>query len=181
MNSQYLQWITGNRRGEIESVELLQNGQTSQDVAVLSNGNKVPMNNVGKDFIILPSTDAALSTFDMNMMYPIEREQKRSNKEVKREHQKMLGMEVEPQKAEKKPVKSSFSSDLLSRSKKSQTNFKVDFVINVPSKEFFEMINKTFDDATINEVVDLIVASVNNEDIRNSIKTSITNFYGVNK
>ncbi len=47
----------------------------------------------------------------------------------------------------------------------------------MPTAEFFEMINKTFDDNTINEVLDLIVDSVKTEEINKSIKNSITNFY----
>jgi hypothetical protein len=180
MSNQYLQWISSKRRGQVEQVELMQDGQTSEDVVVLPNGGKISMSKVGKEFIILPSTSSALSEFDLNMMYPVENFEKRPNKPVvKKEHREMMGIEpaanVQPQ--QKKPVKSSFSSDLLSRSKKKETTVRIDLVIEMPTAEFFEMINKTFDDNTINEVLDLIVDSVKTEEINKSIKNSITNFY----
>ena len=72
MSNQYLQWISGQRRGEVESVEMLQDGQTFEDVVVLSNGRKFPMSKVGKDFIILPNSSAALPPLELDLMYPKE-------------------------------------------------------------------------------------------------------------
>lgn len=179
MSNQYLQWITGKRRGEVESVDLMQDGQTFEDLVLLSNGNKISMTKVGKEFIILPSTSAALSSLDLDMMYPVERqvEKKKNRQQISREHQQIMGMDLEPVQPIKKQVKSSFSNDLLSRSKKSSTRITIDLTLDMPSIEFFEMINKTFDEQTVNEVVDILVDSVNTEDFKKSMRESINKFY----
>jgi hypothetical protein len=180
MSNQYIQWLSGNRRGQVESVELMQDGQTSEDVVLLSDGGKISMSKIGKAFIILPATSAALNELDLNMMYPIESNEQRVNrKPIKKEHQEMMGMQVEePIKQQpRKQVRSSFSSDLLSRSKKTKTRVSVDLIIEMPMIEFFDMINKTFDDDTVKEVIDLIVDTVDTQEMKQSIKNSIINFY----
>lgn len=181
MNNQYLQWITGKKRGEVESVELMQDGQTFEDLVLLSNGGKISMTKIGKDFIILPSTSNALSSLDLDMMYPLERPEKRNKPSIKKEHQEIMGIESASSPPVKKQQKSSFASDLLSRSKKTNINLAIDLNVEMPSYEFFDMINKTFDEQTINEVIDLIVESIKNEDVRLSIRNSINKFYEGNK
>jgi len=180
MNNQYLQWLSGNRRGQVESVELMQDGQTSEDVVMFSNGGKVSMSKIGKEFIILPSASSALNELDLNMMYPVESNEQKSNRSpIKKKHQEMMGMQVdEPVRQQpKKQVRSSFSSDLLSRSKKEKTKISVDLTIEMPTAEFFDMINKTFDDDTVKEVIDIIVDTVDAQEMKQSIKNSILNFY----
>jgi hypothetical protein len=179
MNNQYLQWITGQRRGEVESVEMMQDGQTSQDVAILSNGRKVPMHNVGKDFIILPTAGAALNKFDLDMMYPIDV----PKPQVKKQHQDIMGMDIaapveSPTPPAKQKKASTFASDLLGRSKKEQRTITVNISMEIPTAAFFSMINQTFDESTINEVVDIIADSIDRQELTNSIKESIVNFYG---
>lgn len=180
-NQQYMQWISGKKRGEIESVEMMQDGQTFEDIVLLSNGGKIPMSKIGKDFIILPSSSSALSALDLDLMYPIETIGKVNRSPVKKEHQSIMGMDVVndamPVQQQKKPPKSTFASDLLSRSKKSVKTIKVNLSVEIPSSEFFDMINKTFDEQTVNEVIDLISDSIKAEDIKQSIKTSIIHFY----
>lgn len=179
MNNQYLQWISGPKRGEVESVEMMQDGQTFEDVVILSNGRKIPMSKVGKEFIVLPSANAALPQFDLDMMYP--NEQKRSPKQsAPKNHSDILGLDIVQSEKPAKQIKkqSSFASDLFSRSKKTETKIDFNVSVDMPSSSFFKMLNETFDDATINEVIDIIVDSIDQNELKNSIRKAITNFYG---
>jgi len=181
MNNQYLQWISGQRRGEVESVEMLQDGQTFEDVVVLSNGRKFPMSKVGKDFIILPNSSAALPPLELDLMYP--KEQRAKEKPLNKAHQEMMGVSLEPPAQNEKPVKqkkthSTFATDLFSRSKKSKTDIGFQITVDMPSQSFFAMLNDTFDETTINEVIDIIAESIDPNELKDSIRNSILNFYG---
>jgi len=190
MNNQYLQWIIGSNRGNVEPVELTQDSQTFEDFAVLSNGQRIPMSKLGKDFIVIPTKENALGRIDLDMMYPIESPEVLKQKRVKSEsaipdqHMAMLGLErvkEKPTETQSKKSRGTFSSDLLLRSKKSTEIVPIELEINLPTKSFFKMINETFDESTVNEVIDIIVESVSKEEINNAIKNSITKIYGEKK
>lgn len=183
MNNQYLQWISGPRRGEVESIEMMQDGQTFEDVVILPNGKRIAMSKVGKEFIILPSANAALPQFDLDMMYP--NEQKKSSKQsAPKDHSDILGFDpAQNEKPINQPVKqpkkqSSFASDLFSRSKKIKTKIHFDLNVDMPSSSFFSMLHETFDEETINEVIDIIIDSIDQTELKNSIRRNIIYFYG---
>lgn len=199
MNNQYLQWITGPKRGEVETAEMMQDGQTFEDVVILSGGRKVPMANVGKDFIILPSAGAALKQLDLDVMYPkpavkqnrkAEQRQNRSAESpVQADHAGILGFDPSSAGADP-PVQrerqrqnkhSSFATDLLTRAKKNDTNITLDIKLEMPTSAFFNMINETFDESTVNEVIDIIIDSIDQDTLKTSMKQSITKFYGGEK
>jgi len=194
MSSQYLQWVSGQNRGTVEAVEMMQDGQTFEDVAILPNGRRVPMSKVGTDFIILPSSGAALSQMDLDVMYPKPVKQNRPSGQKKHQreevpppasdHANLLGFDpsspVEQEPPKKKKV-SSFASDLLTRAKKNDTKIMVELDADMPTQSFFAMVNDTFDESTVDEVIDIIIDSIDTEKIRESVKQSIINFYGGKK
>lgn len=191
MNDQYIQWISGPTRGKFEAIhEIRHDGQTSQDLVILSNGSSLPLTGVGKNFIILPDPSSALNATELDMMYPVESLKQNRKAKPKKEHENILGFNpdetapppvVEREAPKPKKQTQSFSSDLLSRAKKSDTEIIVPFSVQMPSSAFFSMITETFDDDTVNEIIDLIVESISREEIKNAIKTSVTNFYGGNQ
>lgn len=195
MSNHYLQWLTGQRRGEVESAEMMQDGQTFEDVVILSNGRKVPMAQVGKDFIILPSASAALNSIDLEVMYPkpsvktnrVAQKQKRLQQEaLPADHASIMGLdapsEEEPKRERPTQKKaSSFASDLLSRAKKNETMLSLELLVQMPTDAFFRMLQDTFDDATIGEIIDILVDSVDIDQIKTTMKETIIKYYGEDK
>jgi formylmethanofuran:tetrahydromethanopterin formyltransferase len=51
----------------------------------------------------------------------------------------------------------------------------------MPTSAFFNMINETFDESTVNEVIDIIIDSIDQDTLKTSMKQSITKFYGGEK
>lgn len=189
MNSQYLQWIIGPNRGNVEPIEMLQDGQTSEDVVILPNGNRLPTSKVGTEFIILPDKSAALSLIDLEIMYPKQAVRKPQQKQRQAQqpqavdHAALMGIPInaEQPSVQEKPRRqqaSTFASDLLSRSKKTLTGVTVDLPVEMPPQKFFDMINETFDDATVSEILDLIIHSIDKAELNTAIKNSILTFYG---
>lgn len=199
MNSQYVQWLSGPRRGEIETAEMMQDGQTFEDVVIVSGGTKIPMSNMGKDFIVLPSATAALKPADLDVMYPkpntkqnrrAQQKQQGPSPVENNDHANILGFDPSqnPSGPSTTPVENprpkknnSFASDLLSRAKKNETAVQFELAVGLPSAEFFSMINGAFDEATVEEVMDIIIDTIDRDAVRNSIKESITKFYGGTK
>jgi hypothetical protein len=184
MNNQYLQWVGGSNRGNVEPVELTQDSQTFQDFAVLSNGQRLPMSKLGVDFIIIPNSADALSKIDLDIMYPIQRTQpvKKNKQQIPEHHSAILGLD-EPVTEKSEPPKQrnhqkSFASDLLSRAKKINDKVPFELEIEIPSRSFFKMINETFDESTIDEIIDIIADSIDKKVLRETIKKSIINIYG---
>jgi hypothetical protein len=176
-NNQYLQWISGPSKGQSEVIqELTQDGQTFRDVAILSGGRSVDMSEVGKKFIILPSQEFVLSPAEINAMYP------ETNPRQDRMREGLQNVDERPrntkQRNEKKPAVSSFSSDLLSRAKREDSSVDVSLDMQLPTKSFFKMMNDTFDEKTVDEVLELIIQSINQEELKKKIKESIINLYG---
>jgi hypothetical protein len=173
---------------------MMQDGQTFEDVAILSNGRRVSMSKVGTDFIILPSSGAALNQIDLDVMYPkpVKPNRPSGQKHQQREddnpplsdHASLLGFDPSApvaQEAPKRKKRSNFALDLLTRAKKNDTKITVELDAEMPTQSFFEMVNNTFDESTVDEVVDIIIDSIDTEKIRESVKNSIINFYGENK
>jgi hypothetical protein len=199
MNNQYLQWLSGPKRGEVETAEMMQDGQTFEDVVIVSGGGKIPMSKIGKDFIILPAANAALSQIDLDVMYPKPNpkqnrraDQKQRRQEapaVQTDHVSILGFDPsndspsEPRVQERQRPKkhSSFATDLLTRAKKNDTKITLELQVEMPSSAFFSMMNETFEESTVNEVIDIIIDSIDQEALRNSMKQSIIKFYGGQK
>ena len=195
MNSQYVQWLSGPRRGEIETAEMMQGGQTFEDVVIVSGGTKIPMSNIGKDFIILPSATDALKQADLDLMYPKPNTKQNRSASQKQQvpspvknydHANIMGFDPSqnPTGPSTTPVENprpkknnSFASDLLSRAKKNETTVQFELEVGIPSSEFFSMINGAFDEATVEEVMDIIIDTIDRDTVRNSIKKSITKFY----
>jgi hypothetical protein len=184
MNDQYIQWLKGPSRGSVEAIhEMKQDGQTFEDVVVLSNGKTVSMTGIGKNFIILPSASSALPTIELDLMYPPESQKQNRKAKPQTEHAQILGFSPdEPQPIQepkqKKQQRSSFASDLISRAKKNPSSMNVSIQIEMPSSSFFSMINETFDESTVEEVMDIIIDGIDKDLIRQAIKESINKFYG---
>lgn len=175
-NSQFLQWISGPGRGQTEVIEqMMQDGQTSRDMIILSGGRNIDMADVGKKFIILPSREFELSMSDLNAMYPEQKGRDKMREGLRNIDQPQPSRKSAPQK--RQPV-SSFSSDLLSRAKRENTLLNLELDMELPTKSFFKMINDTFDEGTVNEVLDLLIQSIDQEKIKSSIKEKIINSYG---
>lgn len=188
MNDQYIQWLKGPSRGSVEPIhEMRQDGQTSEDVVVLSNGKTIPMAGIGNNFIILPSAGNALNQVELDMMYPNDTQKMNRKPKPKSEHAAMLGFTPEeapvkeaPKQKNQQP-RSSFANDLISRAKKNKIDVGFSLDIDMPSTSFFSMINETFDEKTVQEVIDIIIDGIDKELIKQSIRTSIINFYGEQK
>ena len=151
MNNQYLQWLSGPKRGEVETAEMMQDGQTFEDVVIVSGGGKIPMSKIGKDFIILPAANAALSQIDLDVMYPkpnpkqnrrADQKQRRQDAPaVQTDHVSILGFDPsndspsEPRVQERQRPKkhSSFATDLLTRAKKNDTKITLELQVEMPS------------------------------------------------
>lgn len=175
-NSQFLQWISGPSRGQTEVIEqMMQDGQTSKDIIILSGGRNVEMTEVGKKFIILPSREFELSASDLNSMYPEQRSRDRMREGLRNVDQASSQKKQVPQKRQQV---SSFSSDLLSRAKRENTKLSIELDMDLPTKSFFKMINDTFDENTVNEVLDLLIQAIDQEKIKSVIKEKIINSYG---
>lgn len=199
MNNQYLQWLTGPRRGEVETAEMMQDGQTFEDVVIVSGGGRIPMSKIGKDFIILPTASAALSQIDLDVMYPKpnqkqnrradQKQRRQEEPAVQTDHASILGFDPSPnaepqpstQERHRQKKHSSFASDLLTRAKKNDTKITLELQLEMPTSSFFSMINETFDESTVDEVMDIIIDSVDQSVIRSSMKESIIKFYGGKK
>jgi hypothetical protein len=188
MNDQYVQWLKGPSRGSVETIhEMKQDGQTFEDVVVLSNGKTMSMSGIGKNFIILPSAGSALSPTELDLMYPPESQKQNRRAKPQQEHAQILGFSPdEPQpreepKQKKQPQRSSFASDLISRAKKNPSSLDVSIEVEMPSSSFFSMINETFDESTVEEVMSIIIDGIDRDLIKQAIKESIINFYGDKK
>lgn len=195
MSNHYLQWLTGQRRGEVESAEMMQDGQTFEDVVILSSGRRVPMTQVGKEFIILPSASAALNAMDLDVMYPkpsiktnrIPQKQKRPVQDAPPlDHASIMGLDAPEAETSRKerPVqkqRSTFASDLLSRAKKNGTEVSINLSIDMPTSAFFKMLQETFDDSTVTEIVDILVDSVDIDKVKTAVKETIIKYYGENE
>lgn len=195
MNSQYVQWLSGPRRGEVETAEMMQDGQTFEDVIIVSGGAKVSMSKIGKDFIVLPSAAAALSHTDLDVMYPkpnlkqnrrAQQKQPDTQQVSRNDHASILGFDPSqnspiprdvPAETTLPKKNNSFAGDLLSRAKKNETTVKFELSVGLPSAEFFSMVNGAFDEATVEEVMDIIIDAIDRDVVRNSIKQSIIKFY----
>lgn len=194
MNDQYIQWLSGPMRGEIESAQLVHNGQTSKDVIVLSGGRELQTTQMTIDFILLPSSDAALNSVELDMMYPVPSQKKNrlprnrddSDMDSKNvEHMSIMGLDLDTQEEDQHRAtnrspqhrKNTFASDLLSRAKKVKTNVTLSLDIDIPSHSFFSMISETFDDDTIKDIMRIIVTSVDKSDLQAAIEMGIKKIY----
>lgn len=176
-NNQYLQWISGPSRGQSEAIqEMTQDPQTFRDIVVLSGGRSLDISEIDKKFIILPSREFVLSAEELNSMYP------EQSPRQDRMRAGLVNVDERPrnqkQRQEKKPPVSSFSSDLLSRAKREDRDLELNISMQLPTKSFFTMMNDTFDEKTVNEVLDLIIQSIDQETIKDTIKQQIINLYG---
>ena len=94
----------------------------------------------------------------------------------------MMCVDLEPVRNEKptkqKKTHSTFATDLFSRSKKAKMDIAFQIAVDMPSQSFFAMLNDTFDETTINEVIDIIAESIDPDELKNSIRNSLLNFYG---
>jgi hypothetical protein len=80
-----------------------------------------------------------------------------------------------PSSAKESPI-----YNLLSRQKKKEVDIELKIKVPLPSKDLFNVLISSFDDAE-NEIIQFIIDSIDIDQIRNTLSASIReNYYGIN-
>lgn len=198
------QWIKGENKGTVENIT-----ETKDEWVIFQSGRRINKDIVNEFMLPINHPEQRLSMPSVEPEYKFssgdsnddiiedpDTGQRISLKELRRQEKfnnKKNSTSVNVQSIEHStnaqiapiendaPVKESPITLLISKSKKDKVKVSYEFNIDIPKKDVYDIINQSFDIELNDEIISIVLASIDNKtlkkDIEKSITKTITNYY----
>lgn len=157
-----IQYTEGPRFGEYDEIlSIEQDPNTYKDFVVFTNGSRIPHNNIG--YILCQDSQSILDEVSLSLY-----RSEMSGNVVNNTNNIPLN----------KQVTESFEQSMYKKCKKEEFNLNVELSnIELPTKDFMNFVKNAFDTNVEDEMYNIMISSLNIEDIKNIIKNSIKKIY----